>query len=245
VQFLSRFSARYSLGTQSSAALAMALTLPLLNLAASTVQLPKPRLNRPNISSPIAPAIPCQLLEDFESISKYITLSSNPRFLSSALWSIFWEPGVDCNLVSPWCDGIIEILEPLITNNLELLAHTLALRPPNLAPSWYSALLFGRTKLTERIIPFLKTQQAPTPARPILEVALWTGFPQSYIDLCGSGSYLRENNTISRADVWRLRQNCWELASEGRPFRNTPLLGWPPFRVMCPELEVRRQISCG
>ncbi|KAF4634578.1 hypothetical protein G7Y89_g3525 [Cudoniella acicularis] len=229
VQFLSRFSARYCLGTQSSAALAMALTLPLLNLAASSVQLPEPRLGRPRISSSIAPAIPCQLLEDFGSISKYMTLSSNPQFLSSALWSTFWEPDVDCNLVSPWCDGIIEILAPLITNDLELLAHTLALRRPSLAPFWYGALLFGRTKLTERLIPFLKTQQAPTPARPIPEVALWTGFPQSYMDICGSGPYLREDNTISRAD-------------KHTTFRV------PPFGVMCPdelELEVHRHVSCG
>jgi len=248
VQFLSRFSARYCLGTQPSAALAMALTLPLLNLAASSVQLPEPRLGRPCISSSIAPIIPCQLLEDFGSISKYMTLSSNPQFLSSALWSTFWEPDVDCNLVSPWCDGIIEILTPLITNDLELLAHTLALRRPNLAPIWYAVLLFGRTKLIERLIPFLKTQQAPTPARPIPEVALWTGFPQSYMDICGSGPYLREDNTISRADVWRLRRDCWEVASGGHLFRNTPLSGWPPFGVMCPdelELEVRRHVDCG
>lgn len=85
-------------------------------------------------------------------------------------------------------------------------------------------------------------QQAPTPSRPISEVALWTGFPQSYMDLCVSRPYLREDNTISRADVWHLRHDCWEVESEGLPFRNTPLLGWPPFGVMCPdelELEVR------
>jgi hypothetical protein len=155
---------------------------------------------------------------------------------------------VDCNLVSPWCDGIIEILEPLIkTNSLELLAHILALRRPNIAALWYGIALFGQTKLIEALIPFLKTLRTPTPAKPILEVAFWTGSPQSFMDLCGSGPYLQEDNTISRADVWRLRHDCWEVEPEGLPFRSTPLSGWPPFGVMRPEeleLEVHRHISC-
>ena len=224
VQYLSRFSARYSLETQSSAALTMALTLPLHNLCGSTVQLPRPRLGAPCGPSAMVPKGSSQLLKDFENISKYMTMSSNPQFLSSALWGTFWEPDVDCNLVSPWCDGIIDILEPFISNDIELLAHTLALRRPHLAPFWYGTLLFGQTKVTEHLIPFLKTQRAPTPARPIPEVALWTGCPQSYMDLPGSGSYLREDSTISRADVWRLRHECWEVESGGFPFRSTPLL---------------------
>jgi hypothetical protein len=85
---------------------------------------------------------------------------------------------VDCNLVSPWCDGIIEILEPLIkTNSLELLAHILALCRPNIAALWYGIALFGQTKLIKALIPFLKTLRTPTPARPIREVAFWTGSP--------------------------------------------------------------------
>lgn len=245
-QYLSKFSARHNLGIQSSAAFAMALTLPMLSLCVSTVQIPKPKLGKLCNSSSVAPASPGDVLENFENISKYMTISSNPRFLSSALWSTFWEPGVDCNLVSPWCDGTIEILE-LINDDLKLLAHILALRRPRLAPFWYGALLCGRTKFTEQIIQFLKTQQAPTPMRPIPEVAFWTETPQSYMDLPCSGPYIRDDNTISRADVWRLRHDCWESETEGLPFRNTPLLGWPPFGFMHPvelELEVHRHTSC-
>jgi hypothetical protein len=245
IQFLSRFSARHSLAIQSSAALAMALTLPLHNAASSTVQVPKPRLGRACISSPVGTG---DIMQDFDSISSFMTLSSNPRFLSSALWGSFWEPGVDCNVVSPWCDGIIETLEPLIkAGRLELLAHVLALRRPNLAALWYGVALFGRTKFIDALVPFLKTLRTPTPARPIPEVAFWTGSPQSFMDLHGSGPYLRQDNTIARADVWRLRHDCWEVEPEGLPFRSTPLSGWPPFGVMRPEeleLEVRRHVDC-
>jgi hypothetical protein len=221
----------------------MALTLPLYNEAASPVQVPKSRLSRTCLLD-----APVDTPQDFENLSHYMTLSSNPRFLSSALWSTFWEPDIDCNVVSPWCDGIIEILEPLIkSDSLELLAHVLALRRPNLSALWYSVALFGRTRLIEALIPFLKTLRTPTPARPIPEVAIWTGTPQSFMDLCGSGPYLQEDNTIARADVWRLRHDFWEVEPEGLPFKNTPLSGWPPFGFMRSdelELEVHRHITC-
>jgi hypothetical protein len=243
MQFLSMFSARYELSVQLSAAFTMALTLPLCNETASPVQVPKPKLSRACLLD-----APVDVPQVFGNLSSYMTLSSNPRFLSSALWSTFWEPDIDCNVVSPWCDGIIEILEPLIkTDSIELLAHVLALRRPNLSALWYGLALFGRTKLIEALIPFLKTLRTPTPARPIPEVAVWTGTPQSFMDLCGSGPYLKLDNTIARADVWRLRHDSWEVEPEGLPFRNTPLSGWPPFGFMASEeleLEVHRHITC-
>ena len=247
IEFLSRFAARHCLGIQSSAALAMALTLPLHNAAGSIVLVPKPTLGEACIL-PIIPGRYCHLVDNFQNISRYMTLSSNPRFLSSALWSIFWEPGIECNAVSPWCDGIIEVLEPIVNNsNFELLGHIFALRRPNLAALWYAIVLFGQTTLIDAIIPFLKTLRTPTPTRPIPEVAFWTGVPQSFMDLPGAGPYLREDYTISRADVWRLRHDCWELEPEGHPFNCTPLFGWPPIGTMYPEdleLEVRKHIDC-
>ena len=67
----------------------MALTLPLYNAAASTVFVPKPKLGKARAFVSATPESNYPLLEDFENISRYMTLSSNPRFLSSALWSIF------------------------------------------------------------------------------------------------------------------------------------------------------------
>jgi len=67
------------------------------------------------------------------------------------------------------------------------------------------------------------------------------------MDLSGAGPYLQEDNTVSRADVWRLRHDCSELEPEGRPFNCTPLVGWPPFGTMHPEdleLEVGKHIGC-
>lgn len=86
-----------------------------------------------------------------------MTPSSNPQFLTSALWSIFWEPIVDCNAVSPWCDGIIEILEPLVkSSNLELLGYVFALCQSNHTALWRAIVLFRETTLIKALIPFLK-----------------------------------------------------------------------------------------
>ena len=161
VHFLSRFASLYDLDGQSSLALAMALTLPLHNQTMSEIQLPAPSsLARACAISVPAPSI----RREYENISYYMTLSSNPLFLASALWGIFWEPDVDSNLVSAWCNPIIRVAGPLVqSGNLELLAHIFALRRPNIAPLWYGVLACGKTKIFHGIIHFLKTLQPPYP----------------------------------------------------------------------------------
>jgi hypothetical protein len=43
--------------------------------------------------------------------------------MGSIIWSIFWEPGVECNLVSVWFGSILEVIRPIIkAGNVEMLA---------------------------------------------------------------------------------------------------------------------------
>lgn len=244
VSFLSRFASMYNLESQAPLSLAMALTLPLHNETASMVQLPKPFLIRQDTKL----ASPSSIDREYGNLARYMTLSSNPVFLSSTLWAIFWEPEVDCNLVSPWCDPIIEVVKPLIDNgNLEMLGHVLALRRPNIAPLWYGIVACGRTKSVLAIVSFLQNLHSPVPSLPIPEVAAWTGSPQSFLDLRGSGPYVQGNHQVARKDVWRLRHELWDVEPEGAPFRNPPTCPWPPFGVMgVEELEipVRTHIHC-
>ncbi|KAM7182893.1 hypothetical protein V8F33_013945 [Rhypophila sp. PSN 637] len=245
VSFLSKFASIYNLQGQASLALAMALTLPLHGEINSTVQLPKPLLVRDGIQSPC----PSIITDEYDNLSRYMTLSSKPAFLSSTLWSTFWEPGVDSNLVSPWCDPIIKVIKPLIDrDDLERLGHLMALRRPNLAPLWYGVTACGQTKIIKAIIPFLEKLQTPMVSRPIPEVAAWTRSPQSFMDLSGSGPYInQETGEVSRADVWRLRHECWDAEPEGMCFRNPPFSPWPPFgSIPVDELElpVRAHVSC-
>ncbi|EEU47543.1 uncharacterized protein NECHADRAFT_78075 [Fusarium vanettenii 77-13-4] len=169
VRFLSRFASMYDLDGQAPLALAMALTLPLHNETTSVVKLPRPILTRQD-----TPRASLSSIErEYKSLTHYMTLSSNPIFLSSVLWAVFWEPGVECNLVSPWYDAIINIVKPLINRGeLEMLGHILALRRPNVAPLWYGIAAYGQTKTILSIVPFLQNLFTPVPSRPIPEVAV-------------------------------------------------------------------------
>ncbi|EQK98420.1 hypothetical protein OCS_05866 [Ophiocordyceps sinensis CO18] len=244
VAFLSRFASMYNLDGQAPLALAMALTLPLHNETSSMVKLPKPSLIKHDTRS----AFPSSFDREYSNLAYYMTLSSNPVFLSSTLWAVFWEAGVDCNLVSPWCDPIIEVVKPLIEcDGLEKLGHVLALRRPNIAPLWYGIAACGHTKTILAIVPYLRNLHSPVPSRPIPEVAAWTDSPQSFMDLQGVGPYVQENNQVARIDVWRLRHQFWGIEPEGAPFRNPPTCPWPPFGLMgVEELEipVRAHINC-
>lgn len=211
VAFLSRFASMYNLDGQAPLALAMALTLPLHNETSSMVKLPKPSLIKHDTRS----AFPSSFDREYSNLAHYMTLSSNPVFLSSTLWAVFWEAGVDCNLVSPWCDPIIEVVKPLIEcDGLEKLGHVLALRRPNIAPLWYGIAACGHTKTILAIVPYLRNLHSPVPSRPIPEVAAWTDSPQSFMDLQGVGPYVQENNQVARIDVWRLRHQFWGILHE-------------------------------
>ena len=245
VNFLSKFVSAYDLTGQSSLALSMVLSLPLHNQTRSAIALPTPstftRVQFQHVDS-VPP-----IQQDFENLSRYMALSSNPQFLSSVLWGIFWEPDIDCNLVSAWCEPIVRVVRPLIENGkTELLAHIFAQRRPNIAPLWYGTLACGRTRVFNTIIGYLKTLRPPTPYRPMAETAAWTGSPQSFMDVGGSGPYLT-GIQVTRADVWRLRHECSSMNGHDIAFRNPPLCPWQPFGTMFSietELSVRAHLEC-
>ncbi|RSL87113.1 hypothetical protein CEP51_002392, partial [Fusarium floridanum] len=109
-----------------------------------------------------------------------------------------------------------------------------------------------RREICEKEFPRLRYIEknrlyAPVPSRPMPEVAAWTGSPQSFMDLRGSGAYLQAGDQVARADVWRLRHECWDVEPEGAPFRNPPMCPWPPFGFMKVdelELPVRLHMNC-
>lgn len=253
MRYLMRFASVYDLDDQAMLALAMALTLPLHNETRSAVTLPKPcglTLAQDSRQGRAAVHTPC-IDDQCKKLGYYMTLSSNPLFLSSALWGIFWEPGIECNLVSAWLKPIHDIVGPLVQGgDVERLAHLLALRCPAVSPLWYGVLACGETKVFRKIPRFLATLQTPSIYRPVPEVAAWTRSPQSFMDLCGTGPYLAvsmDTHYVERADVWRLRHEFCGIEPSEIPFRNTPLCPWPPFGKMREdEIEppIRRHFRC-
>ncbi|OAA34760.1 hypothetical protein NOR_08272 [Metarhizium rileyi] len=218
VEFLARFASRYNLESQSSLALAMALTLPLHNDTSSMVQLPKPRL----IISPLLPQAQCAISKDYCRLDRYMTLSSTLVSL------FFFVPLID-------------------RGDLETLGHVLALRRPSIAPLWYGVTACGNTKSISAIIPYLRTGFSGVPSRPMPEVAAWTGCPQSFMDLTGTGAYVQGGNQVSREDIWRLRHELWDVEPDGAPFQTFPICPWPPFGYISDEeleVTVRAHINC-
>ncbi|RFU78777.1 hypothetical protein TARUN_3483 [Trichoderma arundinaceum] len=242
VRFLSRFASMYDLESQAALGLAMALTIPLHDNMSSTIQLPEPHLVRPNEAFHLS-----MVDKEFRNLSYYMVLSSNPAFFASALWAVFWEPEIDCNLVSSWCDPIIDIVKPLIeAENFELLGHVLALRRPGVGALWYGLAACGATETILAIVPFLQTLHTPVPARLLAEVSIWTDTPQSFMDLSGSGPYL-QGNQISRADLWRIRHEYWNAWKDGVHFRHPPTTPFQPFGYIdSDEVEsmIRGHVDC-
>ena len=127
LHYLTSYCLRHGLGTQYFAALSAVLTLPLQNILGRKVQRPKPVMTQlPKESLPL-PDPRKQLLD----IPYLVILSCAIRVLSSALWTVFWEPGVDCNLASAWLLPAAEVINPLIeTKNNEILVRLLARHQP-------------------------------------------------------------------------------------------------------------------
>lgn len=242
LSYLARFASMYNLEGQAALGLAMALTIPLHDNMSSTIQVPEPSLVKTNIVSHTA-----TIEKDYRNLSYYIVLSSNPAFFASALWSVFWEPEIDCNLASAWCDPIIDVIQPLINGeDFETLGHVLALRRPEVAAMWYGLVACGTTETILAIVPYLETLHTPVPAKLMPEVAAWTNTPQSFMDLTGSGPYLQDNH-ISRADLWRLRHEYWNAWRDGVHFRHLPTTPFRPFgHTDAGEVEVavRAHLEC-
>lgn len=143
--YLARLCYAYDLGSQCSAALAAALTLPL---HASTAPLKPTAIELPRSSFPARVTSPGQLdyqdfPAEFSHLGYYMSLSLCPWIFGPALWSVFWEPEVPCNFAGAWLGPITSILDPIISDdNLELLAKILSFT--TVAPLWLGVTLCGR-----------------------------------------------------------------------------------------------------
>lgn len=231
-QLLIELGTLFSLESQLTGGFLSALMLPVYNIMKLKPQLPLPRLTR----TFNAPAATSGCIRDCVSnyvsnLSYYMTLSICPSSLSSAIWSVFWEPGIDCNLVSAWLGSIHNVIQPILkAGDFEMLAKVFALYRPRLAPLWLGIALLGCPEFIDMIESYLATlEERPffcRLSRPDPGVAAWTGSPQSFLDEAGSGCYIKDGEVLlSRSDLYRLRFNyCWlSSGSATAPF------GWQPI----------------
>jgi hypothetical protein len=223
---LIEFCELYPFESQPIAAFLAALVLPFYNAWDFQPQLPMPRITRRLKTRAKALG---HIRDYINDLSYFMTLSICPQYLGSAIWSIFWEPGVQCNLASAWLGSIHQEITPILkAGDMERLAKVFALRRPQLAPLWLGMFLCGCSEIIDMIRSHLQSLEEPPYyncwAYPEPNVAAWTGSRQSFFDEDCSGPYINLDARVPRADLLRHRFN-FRLGDSA----DIVHFGWQPF----------------
>ncbi|KAI0399538.1 hypothetical protein F4802DRAFT_34146 [Xylaria palmicola] len=210
-----------------------ALTVPFYRSSNFT---PRLSLCLPSPRGPTTDVVDVKSIRQyFVDLRYYMTLSLS-NFLGSAIWSIFWQPDIGCNLVSPWYASIFHILEPFLkTSNADTIAKVFLLRRPRIGLWWLGIFLLGDPTIFDWIERFLQTLEERygygSTSRPDLVMAAWSGVPQSFLDRTEGRPY-SETEDIPRSDILWHRHN-FQLSR--------PTTAWPPLgttRIKEVELEL-------
>lgn len=202
LEALIQFARLHRLGSQFAVALATAMSFPTHQYYGSIPQLPSPKGHGGRVATDPLDCISLMRTNWKEQLPYFMTLSCSPEVLMSTLCGSFWEAGVPCNLASPWLHPVLEEVlgDMSVTNDRdqELLALLGAIRRPSVSALWIGAVISG---FGPKIVQKVRRGRPPLDA-----VAFpWTGCPQSFMDIAGSGRYSCEDpEYISRPDVWRL-----------------------------------------
>ncbi|OAT13227.1 hypothetical protein BDBG_08476 [Blastomyces gilchristii SLH14081] len=232
-EFLVQFSQQHNLDSQLPVALATALTFPAHNHHGTAIQLPLPLPLPANnhaqqgVDSANSTALGWPTVD--KELSYYMTLSCSLETLTSTLCGMFWEPTVTCNMVSPWLHPILqEIPEcPRFSSTpglyYEILAVICSFHQPQIFTLWLGAVTSGLTPII-----LCQVQRGRPPVDP--NSFPWTGCPQSFMNLLGTGSYILNNtsNEVQRADVWRLLY-LPPVVDDGLYYNSPLFTPWAPF----------------
>ncbi|CAH0046407.1 unnamed protein product [Clonostachys solani] len=244
--YVGRLCVAYGLCGQLTPSLVAALCIPLqytiMSHWAPEMDLPKPSLAVP-LFDPRGEAC---LLKELKLIDYYMTLSLDPSTIGCAMWSVFWTEGVPCNSAGAWFGPIAHVLRPFLeANDHKSVVRILSQACPRAGPLWLGSALLGPSSLIGRIEMYLDRGKWVPCTGPDPTSAMWTGLPHSFLDgYCTRGVTRRE--TVSRADVWRLRRefpNKYRTRDLEQPLPHA----WPPFGRMRREdveLEIRDHLVC-
>ncbi|PFH61891.1 hypothetical protein XA68_15907 [Ophiocordyceps unilateralis] len=209
-----------------------ALLLPYYNAKGHQPQFPDPNLTRAD-GSKFTDADEKLIRGYGQDMRYFMTISVNPSSVASILWSVFWQPDVNCNLVSPWLASIMDVLSSTLgAQDLETLIKVFILRRPRVAPWWLAVFLLGDLFILDSIEHYLDPRKPDVSdltkhdSDPMLSA--WTGSKQSFVecpaDADRPGSTLGGNpDLVSRADLLRYRsfyklQDNYLLPLAWRPF---------------------------
>ncbi|KAH6956548.1 hypothetical protein DER45DRAFT_585241 [Fusarium avenaceum] len=198
-QYLDRFCVQHDITDQSQASLASVLLLPSMG-SLKCLRLPLPRGNITIPSRLASNTSDEKLNHDWthqrQHIDKLITLSCNTRGILPLLLSVFYEPRIECNAVTPWLQGTLAAIKHVAGNNAYVVGHMYMERSPRLAFLWLGCIVLG---LQDKILQGVHFGQIPID----IHSAAWSGTVQSFIQQRVSNP-LTTDGCISRADECRL-----------------------------------------
>ncbi|KAJ5934450.1 hypothetical protein N7466_003997 [Penicillium verhagenii] len=233
LKYLCRFCVHHRLYAQCSVALAGVLYIPFLS--GRTLSLPLLRqASRLELTQCVLPAsIPDLLIEHTEMLPKYMTLSSNPWGLRSLLHSTFFNPVIECNLVSAWLNPAFAIIDSIAPRKIEFeLAVFLANRSPLLGPLWLGAIL---TDLAKTVLRDIRAGMVALD----LPASAWATTTQTFLT-CNMGT--SNGESIRRDDECRL---SFITACKGHD--RPPVWPWKPFgstNLCDTDLMIRQHTQC-
>ncbi|KAL2815145.1 hypothetical protein BJX63DRAFT_420503 [Aspergillus granulosus] len=244
--FLLDFCQLYDLNSEFYIAFVTTLTFPTHNYYNVSIELPWSITTRAQAELTSGTHARSDYLTISNNIPHYIALSCNYSVVMSGLCGSFWEPSVQCNLVSPWLHSVLKEIPQLPQlmqdprRYYEVIATMSGIRRPSLSPLWVGAALSGLVpKVISSGTPPLDANGFP-----------WTGSLQNFLDLPGSGPYFLGGDygekAIERPDVWRL---LFLPVSEddGLHYENLPFSPWEPVGKTTEgncALRVRAHMSC-
>ncbi|ROT36043.1 hypothetical protein SODALDRAFT_381310 [Sodiomyces alkalinus F11] len=243
IRFLDRFCLRHNVIDQSHAALATVLLFPRLDKE-GIWKLSYPKIGAETQPAEVAsheqgPAPERQLRHDWihqeHRLDQLLTLSCHQRGIRPMLLSVFYDPQVDCNLVSAWLQGTMAAIEAAAHGGPNVLGRMFMGRGPSVAFLWVGATILG---LQKGLLTQVRRGEIPAD----LHSAVWSGTVQSFLQPPVSNP-LSVDGCILRADECRL---LFLSQSRGLP-RGVPSCQWRPFGATPVEdvdLEVRAHEEC-
>jgi hypothetical protein len=151
------------------------------------------------------------------------------------LLSAFYEPGIECNAVTPWLQGALALIDSVVVNKPLVLGRMMMERRPSVAFLWVGAIILG---LDKELLATVRLGRLPCN----LNAAVWSGSEQSFLQR-PIREPLEVNGMITRADQCRLLA-MWRTT---RPFVEPECPWAPPGSTSLEHVdpEVRLHSSCG
>ncbi|CZT02787.1 uncharacterized protein RAG0_09806 [Rhynchosporium agropyri] len=209
LRYLSSYCEFRGVVEQNYAALAATLLLPVAKFDNRRVQLPTPRFRGKARVNKESTCKKPAWSDNLNQLDRLLTLSCNAVGTKALLNSVFFEPGVACNICGAWLQGTFAFLDSDTVEDQHALLRVLIKRDPSLGFLWLGAFIIGSQtrSLQEARQAWWKID---------LHVAAWTGTLMSFIQEPVS-KLPPGTEEISRADECRLMYLSYDQYYTVRP----------------------------